>query len=58
MSQVNYEVDIPFEFLWMTDGYHDRGKLFKEYVEGYIKNYFPHLEFVKIEGMKAICERR
>lgn len=51
-------VHIPHDYLWMTAGYHDRGKLFKQYVEGYIQNYFPHLKLIKIDGMKAICERR
>ncbi|MBO1513228.1 hypothetical protein [Metabacillus bambusae] len=52
------KVDIPHCYLWMTDGYHDRDKLFKEYVQGYIQCYYPHLEYKKISGMKAICERR
>ncbi|XQY90673.1 hypothetical protein ACNRWW_14195 [Metabacillus sp. HB246100] len=58
MSQVNYEVVIPDCYLWMTEGYPDREKLFKQYVEGYIKNNFSHLEFKKIVGMKAICKKK
>lgn len=52
------EVDIPHCYLWMTDGYYDRAELFKAYVQGYVQLNFPHLEFLKIEGMKAICGRR
>ena len=52
------EVTIPHDYLWMTEGYKNRGKLFKQYVEGYIKNNFPDLELEKIVGMKAICKRK
>lgn len=51
-------VYIPDCYLWMTEGYHSRSKLFKQYVEGYIRNYNPQLKLIKIDGMKAICERR
>lgn len=52
------EVLIPEIYVWMTEGYDDRGKLFKRYVEGYLKKSYPHLKLIKIVGMKAICERR
>jgi hypothetical protein len=49
-------VPIPYCYVWMTEGYNERGKLFKQYVTGYIKSNFPGLTLVKIEGMTAICE--
>lgn len=52
------EVIIPDIYVWMTEGASNRGALFKSYVEGYIRKAHPELQFLRIEGMKAICERR
>jgi hypothetical protein len=54
---VKYEIPIPQFYLDLTQGYANRGKLFKQYVMGYIKKSYPHMRFVRIEGMNAICER-
>jgi hypothetical protein len=60
MSQNNRteEFPIPHDYLWMTEGYENRGSLFKGYVEAYIEKTYPEYQFIKIEGMKAICQRR
>ncbi|MCM3651300.1 hypothetical protein [Metabacillus litoralis] len=58
MCQVNYEVPIPHCYVWMTQGVPNRAKLFKNYVVDYLKAYEPHLELVKIEGMKAVCRKK
>jgi hypothetical protein len=52
------KIDIPPAYLHITEGTRDRGKLFKKYVSGYIARSYPELRLVRIEGMKAICERR
>ena len=55
------EVIIPHFYLWMTEHIRDRDKrteLFNKYVEGYVKLHYPNLKFVRIEQMKAICERK
>lgn len=52
------ELTIPEHYVWMTEGYKNRTKLFKQYVDGYIRNSYPNLTLVRIEKMKAICERR
>jgi hypothetical protein len=51
-------VPIPSHYVWMTAGYQERAKLFKRYVEDYVKNNFPDLEFIRIAGMTAICQRK
>jgi hypothetical protein len=52
------KIDIPPVYLHLTAGYENRGKLFKRYVAGYIARSYPELKLVKIEGLKAFCERR
>lgn len=52
------EVTIPQCYVWMTEGLNERGKRFKAYVQGYIKKSYPELEFIKIEGMIAICRKK
>jgi hypothetical protein len=52
------EVGIPEEYLWMTAGYRNREKMFRAYVKGYISQNYPKLQFVRIQGMIAICERK
>jgi len=52
------KIDIPPVYLTLTGDSKDRGKLFKKYVVGYLAVSFPELQLIKIEGMKAICERR
>jgi hypothetical protein len=52
------EVEIPHIYLELTKGYSTRGTMFKKYVMSYIKRNYPELTLVKIEGMKAICERK
>lgn len=51
-------VPIPYCYVWLTEGYTRRGELFKGYVEGYLATNFPEFKLIKIEGMKAICERK
>ncbi|SDI87638.1 hypothetical protein SAMN05216352_113126 [Alteribacillus bidgolensis] len=53
-----YKIPIPVFYVVLTKGSRDRGRLFKQYVQGYIKMNHPEMEFKKIEGMYAICERR
>jgi hypothetical protein len=52
------EVPIPHHYVWMTEGYEQRGMMFKRYVEDYIKNNFPDLEFIRIVGMNAKCTKK
>lgn len=55
------EVIIPHCYIWMTEHIRDRNKrteLFNKYVEGYVKLHNPDLKIVRIEQMKAICERK
>ncbi|WP_096201919.1 hypothetical protein [Bacillus sp. FJAT-45350] len=52
-----YEITIPYCYVWMTEGYENRGQLFKGYVEGYVSRVAPGYRLVKIKGMKAICAR-
>lgn len=52
------EVSIPHRYVWLTEGLANIGTLFKRYVTGYIKSNYPELDFVRIEGMKAICKRK
>jgi hypothetical protein len=60
MSQIElkHEFPIPHDYLWMTAGYENRGSLFKGYVEAYIEKTYPEFRLLKIEGMKAICQKR
>ncbi|WP_255301528.1 hypothetical protein [Bacillus sp. AFS040349] len=54
------EVTIPHCYLWMTEYIRDRDKraeLFNEYVKGYVQLHDPDLKLIRIEKMKAICER-
>lgn len=51
-------VPIPYCYVWLTKGYHDRKKLFRQYVQGYIKKNEPDLQLVRIEGMEAICTKK
>lgn len=55
---MQYEVAIPHCYVWMTAGSNNRKALFIKYVEGYISSSFPDLRLVRIQGMKAICERK
>jgi hypothetical protein len=55
---VKYEIPIPHFYLDLTKDYKNRKRMFKQYVLGYIKKNYPHLTFIRIEGMNAICERR
>jgi hypothetical protein len=52
------KIDIPPAYLHITAGYKNRGKLFKRYVDGYIERSYPELRLIRIEGMKALCERK
>ncbi|SEA53163.1 hypothetical protein SAMN05421743_105195 [Thalassobacillus cyri] len=52
------KVTIPHCYVWMTAGYPNRGAMFKSYLAGYVEHTHPGWYLVKIEGMKAICERR
>jgi len=55
------EVIIPHCYLWMTEHIQDRDKraeLFNKYVEGYVMLHYHDLNFVRVENMKAICERK
>ncbi|MCM3598673.1 hypothetical protein M4D55_23220 [Metabacillus idriensis] len=58
MSQDEYEVPIPYCYIWMTKGVMNRAKVFKGYVVGYLKSSEPHMELIRIEGMKAICKKK
>ncbi|MED4455935.1 hypothetical protein [Metabacillus fastidiosus] len=49
-------VPIPHSYVWLTEGYHDRPKLFKQYVAGYVQSI--GYQLIEINGMNAICERR
>ncbi|MGG3642006.1 hypothetical protein ABES38_11610 [Bacillus gobiensis] len=51
-------VPIPYCYVWLTEGYHDRKNLFRQYVQGYIKKNEPDLLFVRIEGLTAICKKK
>ncbi|MDQ0299677.1 hypothetical protein J2S78_002097 [Salibacterium salarium] len=55
---MKYYVPIPGFYVGLTEGCEDRGRLFKQYVQGYIKRTYPEMNLIKIEGMTAICERR
>jgi hypothetical protein len=58
---VRHEIDIPPAYIHITSDIKDRKmrvKKFNEYVNGYIEKSFPEYRFIKIKGMKAICERR
>lgn len=55
---MKYKIPIPDCYIWMTEGYENRGRLFKKYVHYYIKKSYPEIELVKIQGMTAICERK
>lgn len=58
MSQDKVEIDILLEhYHWAKDA-PNRKEYFTKLVQGYIKLYYPELKFLKIQGMKAICERR
>jgi hypothetical protein len=52
------KIDIPPVYLHITAGYENRGILFKRYVAAYIAQNYPELRLIRIEGMKAICERK
>ncbi|WP_170292787.1 hypothetical protein [Metabacillus idriensis] len=58
MSQGEYEVPIPYCYLWMTEGVMNRVEVFKGYVIGYLKSSEPDMELIRIEGMKAICKKK
>ncbi|MGG3571081.1 hypothetical protein ABES80_01075 [Bacillus gobiensis] len=51
-------VPIPYCYVWLTEGYHDRKKLFRAYIQGYLNNNEPGLQLVRIEGMTAICKKK
>ncbi|MBO1515690.1 hypothetical protein [Metabacillus bambusae] len=58
MSQDKVEVDILLEhYHWAKDA-PNKKEYFTNLVDGYIKAYFPHLEFITIKGMKAICKKK
>ncbi|MGG3803131.1 hypothetical protein [Metabacillus fastidiosus] len=48
-------VPIPHCYVWLTEGYHDCPKLFKEYVEGYVQSI--GYQLIEIKGMDAICKK-
>lgn len=52
------KVAISYCYVWMTEGYEKRAKMFKNYVSGYVKNTNPGWELEKIEGMKAIIVKK
>ncbi len=52
-----YKFSIPNCYVWMTEGCQNRGEKFKRYVEGYIRNTHHGWRLVRIEGMKAVCEK-
>jgi hypothetical protein len=55
------KIDIPPVYMHITKDIQDRerrGNLFKRYVIGYLAVSYPELRLIKIEGMKAICEKR
>lgn len=58
MSQDEVEVDILLEHYQWAKDVPNRKEYFTALVQGYLKLYFPHLEFVTIKGMKAICKRK
>ncbi len=49
---------IPHCYIWMTEGRQNRGEVFKRYVEGYIRNTHHDWHLIRIEGMKAVCEKK
>jgi hypothetical protein len=53
-----YEVEIPHLYLELTKGYSTRGTMFKRYVMSYIERNYPNYKFIKIEGMRALCEMK
>jgi hypothetical protein len=53
-----YEVEIPHLYLELTKGYSTRGTMFKRYVMSYIERNYPNYKFVKIEGMKVLCDMK
>jgi len=55
---MQYEVTIPHFYVWMTEGYQNRGDMFKGYVKGYIAKTYPGYDLIKIQEMTAIIERR
>jgi len=57
-SPLEIPISIPYCYVWMTEGCHDRSRLFKKYVSKWIKRSHPELHMKHIKGMKAICERR
>lgn len=58
MSQDKVEIDILMEhYHWAKDA-PNRKEYFTALVKGYIKLYYPHLEFETIRGMKAICKKK
>jgi hypothetical protein len=52
------EVEIPHLYLELTKGYSTRVTMFKRYVMSYIERNYPNYKFIKIEGMKVLCERK
>ncbi|MGG3067825.1 hypothetical protein ABEO83_15545 [Bacillus glycinifermentans] len=52
------KVPIPFCYKWLTAGAPNRAKLFRSYVESYLKTNEPGLKLVRISGMTALCERK
>ncbi|AKQ71740.1 hypothetical protein MUY_000608 [Bacillus licheniformis WX-02] len=42
----------------MSEGAPNRAKLFRAYVESYLKTSEPGLRLVRISGMTALCERK
>jgi hypothetical protein len=53
-----YEVEIPHLYLELTKGYSTRGTMFKQYVMSYIDRNYSNYNFIKIEGMKVLCEMK
>ncbi|GIN67644.1 hypothetical protein J41TS2_30650 [Bacillus sonorensis] len=52
------KVTIPFCYKWLTEGAPNRAKLFRTYVEGYLRTSEPNLYLVRISGMTALCNRK
>ncbi|SFM44376.1 hypothetical protein SAMN04488054_15121 [Salibacterium qingdaonense] len=55
---MQYRIPIPGSYVGLTKDCEDRGRLFKQYVQGYINKTYPEMKLLKIEGMTAICEKK
>ncbi|SDI18211.1 hypothetical protein SAMN05192534_12419 [Alteribacillus persepolensis] len=55
---IRYRIPIPSIYVGLTKGSTNRGRLFRKYVQGYLKRTYPDMKLIKTEGMCAVCERR